>query len=485
LSSLRGARDFLQSKGREVVRVDEGYRVQIEDAHCLLAWAIGAAPVRMVCSDKARALEQIGPYMTRGLPARALGKGELFAQLYAEPWRKRFGKQLQMVKLGVPFVLRELELEHPAFDAALSDTLYALAEEVIQVADDLESITLEGTIDPRTESFDWSFALALRSQRSWFGQRLREAEGEMGPPPPAFWNLPLEATGGGYQVAANGATQRALNDGLSKLLRGGLEYLGIPPRLRDDSVQAFSRYLNDTGALAYSDGMAGAGNATPYTLMSFVDKGAGDRWLAQLQKVYVHPATRKTLEARLGPIESWPELTQRRPAAGSGLPATASVYKLTLPNEDWAKVVSSFLVNTQADGKGRPELFVVVHTAAGQTWLAASRDEQVASSQLSKALAAQPGRTFAQRSELQHLRQLRATAAGFATLREWLNALEDVVPPSLSERLEHRGTTPIFHKIGVSHGGKVLTASVALPKPFFADLALLVMAAMAQEGDAD
>jgi hypothetical protein len=480
LSSLRNAHDYLQSKGAVLTAGPAGsFHVEMEGAHCLLAWAMGAAPVRLVCSDKARALDELGPYLTRGLPGEALVSSELFVEVRAEPWRRRFGRQVQMVKLGVPFVLRELELDHPAFDSVVSDTLYSLADEVVQLSDDLDAVRLLGKMQPATQTMDFSMSIKLRGQRSWLGQWLREAEQSMAAPPEMFWSLPGAAHDAGYHAQVSGPRQQALVAGMSKLLGGALDYLGVPARLRQDTTRAFDTFCKDAGPTCEAGGdtstSASSARGDDYHLTGSSEKGQLDQLLQQLYLVYSQPATRKVLEKKFE-IKEWPQVISRRPSAGSGLPATTTVYEMSLP----ANLRELFSRGGSSDPAKK--LYVASLDVAGRNWLATASDEKLLAQQLNAMASTAAKATLADNRRLDPLRQSRTLGAGFFTVNSSLAAIRDLAPELKlkASSLEHGGTTPILYRSVVAGGGTELSFSVSLPKPVMADVAAAVMAIAAQ-----
>ncbi|HTM45763.1 MAG TPA: hypothetical protein VL137_12455 [Polyangiaceae bacterium] len=477
VSSVQRARDLFDSKDQLTEQLADGsYSVTLGGTHCLLEAALGAAPARLVCADKARAIDQLSGYMARGLPQQSLSKSAIYAELRAEPWRRRFGRQLQMVKLGVPFVLRELSFDNSEFDAALSDSLYALADEVIALSQDLDVITVEGQLDERAQAFNFSTSIKLRSHSSWFGHWLTQAAGKMGAPPESFWLMPADADGASYQVAASDDDQ-AVRAGAIKLARGGLSYLGVPARLRDDTLHALDNFLQHPSAGCSARGSAvGDGRAQPtaYRLFAFDDQGRAAELLKQLALVYNHPATRKTISTKLK-LNDWASLTVRRAAVGTGLPPQSTVYELTLPENMRDKLRKLDPISSTNSDK----LLIAAATVGGRSWVGVSSDEKLLGQKLSQSIAAGASGGLRQNQELGRLAQERALSAGFETLREWLSALSEMLPVQ-SAALEHGGRTPMFHRWDISQNGNVTTLGISVPKQVFADLSSALMSAASQ-----
>jgi hypothetical protein len=409
-----------------------------------------------------------------------LVSSELFVEVRADPWRRRFGRQVQMVKLGVPFVLRELELDHPAFDSVVSDTLYSLADEVVQLSDDLDAVRLLGKVQPATQTMDFSMSIKLRGQRSWFGQWLREAEQSMSAPPEMFWSLPGAAHDAGYHAQITGPRQQALVAGMSKLLGGALDYLGVPVRLRQDTTRAFDTFCKDAGPTCEAGGdtstFASSARGDDYHLTGSSEKGQLDQLLQQLYSVYTHPATRKALEKKFE-IKEWPEVISRRPSAGSGLPATTTVYEMSLP----AKLRELF---ARGGGSGDPakKLYLASLDVAGRNWLATASDEKLLAQQLNAMASTHAQATLIDNRKLDPLRQSRTLGAGFFTVNSSLATIRDLAPELKlkASSLEHSGTTPILYRSVVAGGGTELSFSMSLPRAVMADVAAAVMAIAAQ-----
>ena len=143
LRSLERAVQLARDKGERVRQIGNGiYRVSdsSRSPNCVVAASLGKAPARLVCGDREKDIEALLPYATRGLPTENLGSADLHIEVRAEPFRRRFARELRQGKtLATPFVLSELSLDDSRFDRALADTVHAVADEVLALAEDIDS----------------------------------------------------------------------------------------------------------------------------------------------------------------------------------------------------------------------------------------------------------------------------------------------------------------------------------------------------------
>ncbi|HTQ06306.1 MAG TPA: hypothetical protein VMI54_20730, partial [Polyangiaceae bacterium] len=96
--------------GYEVKRLGpEIYAVAgIPHVSCAIAPAVGSAAARLVCAHRAAELDDLLPYMTRGLPNEPLGQRDLELELRMEPLRQRFASEIGSARLFAGFVVREV-----------------------------------------------------------------------------------------------------------------------------------------------------------------------------------------------------------------------------------------------------------------------------------------------------------------------------------------------------------------------------------------
>ena len=136
---------------------------------CAVGPSLGAASARLVCGERAAEVEELFAYATRGLPNENLGNRDLELELRAEPLRRRFSSEIAGTRLFAGFLLRQLELDHPRFDRALSDAAYGVADELVLEVEDTDSIELGGSLDEAKQNVSLELAWKFRSNRSWLG----------------------------------------------------------------------------------------------------------------------------------------------------------------------------------------------------------------------------------------------------------------------------------------------------------------------------
>jgi hypothetical protein len=490
LASFDGALSSIRSAGMIPERLPSGdYTVRLKDKHdCAVARSLGATKARFVCANNARALEALLSYMARGLPNESLSKSQLHLEARAEPFRRRYGKNTQMLKLGVPFVLRELSIDNPRFDAALSDAAYALAEELIALSDDLDVLALDGTIDSPAEALDLSLSLKFRGQKSWISGSIAAAVHDKGSAPEAFWSLPRDATLAGYQRPSDPQRNEKLAAAVSELANGALDYAGIGSRLRESAASALKQALLSRGGYIFATGPADSSapastegkpsvaairSSMGYYLSGIEDDGGKlAELIRQWAAVYGDPAFTKTLKARKVELDKVPAIKSRRVSAAEGLPSGSMSYDITLPK----KLIATWL---DLDLKEATPLtiYVVVADTGERSWLGISADEKLIHAKLRSVLKPAEGATLTGREGIAKLRSTEAVSAGFMTLRylvdrKYVFDSKSAGPSfeTLVSKLPHRGETPILYRSTISSDGREVSWTLSTPRAVFEDV---------------
>ena len=86
-------------------------------------------------------------YATRGLPNEPLPPLDFQVELRLAPVKTKYAAEIGSARLLGGFLLREIQLDNPRFDRALSDAAYGLIDETTAFVQDLDKVRLEGNLD--------------------------------------------------------------------------------------------------------------------------------------------------------------------------------------------------------------------------------------------------------------------------------------------------------------------------------------------------
>lgn len=455
-------------------------------ASCAIAPAVGSAAARLVCSHHAAELEDLLPYMTRGLPNEPLGQRDLELELRVEPLRQRFATELGSARLFAGFVVRELQLDAPRFDTALSDAAYGLADELVALTHDVNTVRLEATVDEQKRVIDMDFSLAFGDKKSFVARAIAERGQHQGPPPDEFWKLPADAESAGYTQAFNPATYEHVGAGIVELADAYLEYAKVGKATRDRVTRVVQTCFRWDGVNESASGR----DAEPAPKGAKV--GGSSEWT--LTRVEHPPATLKgvltDLSGILGDKElramlarslkvSDKELPSGRMVAlhAPGVPAGTRALVVKVPNDLGPLVGRSFGLSAK-DNATPPREFAVAVIPVGTSALVATADStQVLGVRVGELLAGK-GATLATRSDLAPLRALDAASAGYFTLLGVLSGTlgHGVSSPSeVAAGLPNHAAVPMVIDFSVDpQTGSKAKWHLAVPAGVFQDLPGLI-----------
>jgi hypothetical protein len=507
VASMDAALAYFRQEGFRVSPGSPGaYHVQIgSDLGCVAAPALGRAPARVVCSDTTESADGLAPYLTRGLPTESAGPSEIHMHAVAEPFRRRYGSQLAMVRtIGVPYLLHEAELDHPRFDRALRDALYGLADEIVALAYDLDRVDVDMALTSTGDALDVSTSLSLVGQRSWWGQTMARSVGRGGAAPELFWRLPGDAPAAGYNAYSDPEHVRGIAAAIGQLLDGWLDYEQLPDHRRAPLVEAFEHVLtlsaksaNATLAVDPAPAPAKTGDAESVGAIVraavgghlFVVDGGGEslqRFASEIVKSMGDGAFRSHLAtSKLFDKEQIPKARERAPKA-KGLPVGSKVYELEIPAAALTSRGKASADGTKkkagAKGQNRGAPFTIVLIAMPDgpvTWFGFGTDEKMLAGRLAAARAG-TGTTLATREGLSSLRTGSQLSAGFSSLG---GLLAGIASPFGAERplgdsksmarLPHRGESPLLWRVSSDGHGPRVSASARITKTLVEDIVAL------------
>jgi hypothetical protein len=457
LTSTERALTVANGLGHELKRLGpETYELgDIPHVKCAIAPAIGSAMARLVCSHRREELEDMLPYMTRGLPNEPLGQRDLELELRVEPLRQRFASELGSARLFSSFVVRELQLDAPRFDTALSDTSYALADEFVALVRDLDTLRVEATVDDQKRELVGDLSIVFGDHKSWTATAFAERANHAGPPPDKFFALPADAASANYCYAHDPAVYERLSAGLVELVEAYLEHEKVGKATRERIARVIQAYFrwDGLGVTASGTDAVQAGTkdekltSSSWTLMRLEDVPPALKSLLPDLVAIFSDRELRALAARTLKLEEKELPTARLvPLKGAGVPAGTRALVVKSPSDLGPLIGRSFGLGDKPE-KGSPPsehvLAVVVNGSSAVVGTAESA--QVLGTRIGQAIAGK-GATLATRSDLQPIRELSANCAGFATLLALLGgSMAELGNPNQAvATLPHHGQAPMF-----------------------------------------
>ncbi|MEI9941850.1 MAG: hypothetical protein WDO69_31940 [Pseudomonadota bacterium] len=494
LTSLDAALDFARSKGQSVRRLRAGvYRIgDADDISCAAGLAVGSAPARLVCGHRAHDVEGLFNYATRGLPNEPLPNVDFQVEVRLEPIKKKYQAELGSARLLAGFLLREVQVDSPRFDRALSDVAYTLVDEATAFVQDLDRVRLDGALDSAKNLIDLRVDLKFVGQKSWLVQAATETLAIVEPAPDLFWQMPADSTQASFGAGWKPGRLEPIGHTLAELLDGYLESEKVPLGLRNQASKSVellfeqsTKQVRAQGELSElpSDPLLAAGyrvfgwqvaalEGDPKSLIALFDALSatlGSRDLARLLKARVN------LDPALLPKVSSHGVQVR------GFKPGAKAYRLDISRELFEKYAKGQLQlepapKGKASAKSVP-LSLIVAFDGQHSWVGVCPDEKAMIKRL-ESLKDPQAPVLRTREGLDALKSTPG-AAGFLTLQRFAGQMgalgvRAADAQKLFTALPHHGETPVLFSYELNPSGPEITNTLVLPRAAIEDLGALV-----------
>ncbi len=502
ISSLDSALDFAKAQGQSVHKLRAGvYRVgDSDDVSCAVAAAVGSAPARLVCGHRAHDVDGLINYATRGLPNEPLPNLDFQLEVRLAPVKKKYGAELGSARLFAGFLLREIQMDNPRFDRALSDVAYGLIDESLAFVHDLDKVRLDANIDRAKNQVNVRLDAKFVGQTSWLAQATAETIPLSAPAPEAYWQMPADSAEASYSVGWKPGRLKPLGRSLGELFDAFLDAEKVPASLRNQGSKALEGLFDlstnavraDGGLTEFpSDPLLAADyrffgwqvselSGDPKAVQSVFDgltAALGSKELAKImkQKAEIEPKV-------------WPKFSTHAVTV-KGYKPGAKAYKVELSRELLQKLIDKSS-NSMQDiaaalalpaAKGKPQtqsvpVTFIIAADGDHTFVAASPDEKAIIKRL-ESLKDAKTQTLRTRSGLDVLKQPHA-GGGFFTLRRFGNLFPAGSKASdaaaMLDALPQHGDTPILFTSDASANGPETTMTFSVPRAAVGDLGALV-----------
>lgn len=446
------------------------------DAHrtCELAAAAGDAPVRLVCGFTAKALTELGPWLTRTAP-RAQSTSDLHADLRMGPLKPTISEQRKVIGMILGSILGSR-----MGGSGMRDLMMALGSDAADFATDLDTATLDVTMnEPGALA---TFALKMGGTSSTMG-RIALAHPERNAAPPAtFWQLPADAdlalfsrgvddpyvararelvVGALRDILGDGgvkdADAKAIGDALGRLFTGagGAYASGIDDAAVHGAISAAKALGSDASDAKRAD----ARHAEIQALLGWrileTDQpaAASSDGLKALAAALGRPSVAAAMRAK--DKEAQPPVLRSVPVPkAAGLPAGSQHWVLEMRNATHAGKDAKKPAPQQ-----KPTLVhFIVAPDGSRSWLGIGGDDAGVAAKLAATLGSGGG-GLGGRQELASLKDAKVGSAGFlstralpeigTTLRLVLGASPSGSVSDVEEvdRMPNKGTTPIVFTV--------------------------------------
>jgi hypothetical protein len=504
LTSLDGALGFARAKGLPVRRLRAGvYRIgESEDWSCAAGVALGAAPARLVCGARAHDVDGLFNYATRGLSNEPLPNLDFQIELRLAPVKRKYESELGSARLFAGFLLREVQIDNPRFDRALSDITYGLVDESIAFIQDLDKVRLDASLDSAKNVANVHFDVKFTGQKSWLAQANAETVSLLAPVPELFWQLPADSTAASFGVGWKPGRVKPLGHTLAELLDAYLESEKISRGLRDQSSKAIEALFDQSLKRVQAQGDLTELPSEPLLAADYrafgwqlagVD-GDPKRLLALFDGLSAllnsRDATRILKERASLDTTLMPKFTSHAVSV-KGFKPGSKAYRMDMPKELFARIAKSYgveapMLKSKTPVKSLPLLLIVAYDGE-HSWVGMSADEKALIKRL-ESLKDPKQAVLRTRAGLDSLKDTPRSGGGFVTLGRFTGQLSAVGAheadaTKLISALPHHGETPILFDCDPGSDGLEMATSLMVPRAAVEDLGALIPVIALMAGD--
>lgn len=478
LASVDAGRRLFEKFGRKLEEASPGVWLTSDESPmaCGLGPALGRTQARVVCGARRIDVENLLPYATRGLPLLALGTSDLRIELNMAPIRERYGQRLRQGRaVAVPLAMHALGLSDARVSTLVSEGLTAIGDEIVDVVDDVDKVTIDGKIASGSERIEFTTAVDFGQSHSWSARTLADAKTRSALPPALFFKLPTDAGMASFASPPNPKSVEKIVQWFGSLLDAALSHAAVNATARDKLVRsmeqisevphgpavcAASRGPSDATSTASRDPLMESMNAWQICATDQLPAAKMTAALDAWAKVVADPAFRKFVGEKT--------LVFRRNAVPAGVPAGSVAYEVKLDLQALGKVIqkaaaaSSAATSKTKETEAKPaparSIFILIVPDQNRTWWGFGTDAKLMVSHLLAAKKSESEPHTNAVAELEWLTHEPVVGGGYFTtayfaapfIKGMNRALRDTPKGSQKSHLDdalstapHHGTTPI------------------------------------------
>jgi hypothetical protein len=461
------------------------YRVgDFPDASCALAVSLGSAPARLICGHGVKDVDTLLPYATRGLPNEPQTGADFELTLDAKPIQDHYGHDVTALRLLAGVAMREIALDSPRFDRALSDAIYGGVDETINLFNDLDQIRLEARIDAARNVLTGAAELRLKGESSWTAGTIAATKPVA--VPATLPRLPPGATLASYNAVLPAERYAAISRILGDLADGLLEHEKLPDGTRKrvrHLIDAWFSKLPESFAFAMSPGQNDSiGYRHTDTVVTRLSEPAGRALGAYTDffELLSDAGVKRYVKQKLPKLDAkvWPKVSKKS-LKFAGFKTPATVFEVTADLKAWAalneKVAESLSkMLPPGDANQLVRLDVLVQPDGDFTYVMTGDDTKEMARVMAEHKKNEPGAFFARPAHND-----KVVTAGFLTLAYMARAIgRSAKKPEISRAVAgtpNHGESPISFSSSVGPG--TARVDIEVPAAVFSDASAAAVAA--------
>jgi len=462
------------------------YRVgDFPDTSCAIAVSLGSSPARLICGHHTKDVEALLPYATRGLPNEPQSGADFELTLDAKPVQDHYGHDVTALRLLAGVGINQIALDTARFDRALSDAVYGVVDESINLFNDLEQVRVEARVDSARSVLTASAELRLKGESSWTAGTI--AAMKPASVPVTLPRIPPEATLAAYNPPYPAERYVAMSRILGELAEGFLEHEKVPEATRKRLRHFTDAWLqtmpegftfavgpaqNDAASPEHADTVVMRVSEPSPRLVGLYTDMFGLLGDASLKRWLKEKASFKISD------KMWPKVS-KKPFKLAGFKTPATLFELTIERKAWDGVDDTFARSFKEMllATGTAELRridVIVQPDGDATYVLTGDDPKEMTRVMAEHKKSEPGVPLAKPAKSDKI-----TVAGFATLAYFAHAFER--NPNTRDLGRALAAAPSHGKTPITFSGTTGTGTfrvdIEVPAAVFGDTSAAIVAA--------
>ena len=209
---------------------------------CVLARSLGSSPLRIACATTGDAIDELHDYQLRGLPAETLENKEIFIEVNFKPIREVYSGYLPMLRQLASVGAQRNSSGFAPLDAALKKVALAIADDMTELAQELDSLSL--SLETKKEAYLFESSIHMQPGNSWLSKNFLDLSKRQTNAPKQLKSLASRSDSFAYFVGLNPSLSQNMFRLIANVAGAYGEKAGASPQQSEEvkaSVESLSR----------------------------------------------------------------------------------------------------------------------------------------------------------------------------------------------------------------------------------------------------